>query len=754
MPYSQRPQLLQFVGEGSCSFDGSNDYVDVSDDSTLDMGTGDFSVSYWHKSGAEIDQPFLGKKAVFSDNTAGWVIYMQNAPNVIRCRIGGGSSNVAVSATTVADDSVWHHISMVRDGDNLYLYFDGIREGSTNGVNSLDVDNSESLYMGKSEALYSEISIKNVAIWNRAVTATEVQNVMYKTYYEVSGRLASGLVSWWTLEKTLTSTTTKDVHGSNNGTLGDGITAGTAPTFNSGVYGGVVPVIPRSIDNSPKVQADAIGAGSALFVDGNSDYIDISTITLTGAFTVSAWVNPDSVTEAMILVGDTNSEDNIRMNTATVMRYIINNSSTDWTHGLTFTASEWQYMTWTRDGSNVNRMYRNGILGDTTDTKSGDFTPSIIGAKGVPDTFADYTDGKICQLGIWRGALTQEKIQSVMEKTYEELTATEKSSLSTFVEDDCADDSISAGWDSGISSNLSFDTDHYDLTYPSNNNFGMDATIVAGQLYKMTCDVKIKTDWSGNCSFFNYNGSSNIYGRQLKSDVNTSSYTTVTDYVIASGSGSGTIGFNVGAAGAISIKNFKAETVTHDLVSYWALDDGENENTTKHYTVADSMSTFGDNLLADGDAGSDNWTDDTGGTNPALVNEKSSEYAKEGTYSRKFVIDGSSDAIHTPTFTTESSAVYQVSFWIRPSATSINFYVKQGDGSGTNTTASENGSTTTWLRSFTANEWNKITTYYTESSGGSSAYLEFESPGTSDGTHYIDEVKVRKVLTGNFGELF
>ena len=33
------------------------------------------------------------------------------------------------------------------------------------------------------------------------------------------------------------------------------------------------------------------------------------------------------------------------------------------------------------------------------------------------------------QVGIWRGALTQEKIQSIMEKTYSELTSSEKTNL-------------------------------------------------------------------------------------------------------------------------------------------------------------------------------------------------------------------------------------------------------------------------------------------------------------------------------------
>ena len=177
--------------------------------------------------------------------------------------------------------------------------------------------------------------------------------------------------------------------------------------------------MPYRGDNTTK-GTQFVGTGSTSFDGG--DYINIPTITLTGAFTVSAWIYPDSVTEAMIVVGDTDSQDNIRMNTATVMRYIINNSSTDWTHGLTFTANEWQYMTWTRDVSNVNRMYRNGILGGTTDTKSGDFTPTIIGAKGVPSTFPDYTEGKMKNVAIWERALTATEVQNVMYKTYAEVS--------------------------------------------------------------------------------------------------------------------------------------------------------------------------------------------------------------------------------------------------------------------------------------------------------------------------------------------
>ena len=650
MPYKGHPaEETKFVGTGSTSFDG-DDYVDTGATfkTTFD---GSFTISAWIKptdGNPSSDEVVIGTNN--ADDTDAMWFYVRDGGELGFWYEANNNSDLTLTSSDMFTDGQqdWCYVCAVVDDslNQVSLYFNGVLQtlsGSYDGDISA-ITNSDFQSSGTTPNLFigarsdngtadSEFtgSIKNVAIWNRVLTATEVQNVMYKQYAEVSGRLASGLVSWWALEETATSTTTADSHGSNTGTLGDGSTSSTYPAFNSDLYGGDTPVKPRAIDNAPTVQADAIGSGSAYFVTGNDDYIncgnssDFPDDPDGEEFTVTAWFKGDVGADGTIVSKADNSNRAIQLYTDsddTLIGYI---GGTNLDSSTVVADGTWHHValrSFNDGGTYKGEVYVDGVfkvVGTTGSTTATD-RDFLIGARRDADnTDVGYTiTGNLCQVGIWSSALTQAQIQSIMEKTYEELTASEKT----------------------------------------------------------------------------------------------------------------------------------------NLVSYWALDVGENENTTKHYTVADSMSTFGDNLLADGDAGSDNWTNDTGGTNPALVNEKSSEYAKEGTYSRKFVVDGNNDAIHTPTFTTESSGVYQVSFWIRPDSTSVNFYAYQGDGSGTNTTASENGSSTTWFRSFTANEWNKITTYYTESSGGSSAYLEFESPGGSnDQIYYIDEVKVRKVLTGNFGEL-
>jgi hypothetical protein len=220
----------EFFSSYSLYFDGSDDYVDCGNDNSLDFGTGDFSVTLWHKSGAEQNQPFIGKKAVYDDNTAGWVIYMQNAPDVMRCRIGGGSSEVATSiedaadSTLVADDNQWHHTVMVRSGDNLYLYFDGVLgpDGGAAGVNSLSVNNSEPLYIGRSASLYPAMFADEVALWNAALSEKDIKriynngmpnNLLLPGVYATDR--TSNLKGWWRFEE-VSGTSVADSSGNGN----------------------------------------------------------------------------------------------------------------------------------------------------------------------------------------------------------------------------------------------------------------------------------------------------------------------------------------------------------------------------------------------------------------------------------------------------------------------------------------------------------------------------------------------------------
>jgi hypothetical protein len=189
--------------------------------------------------------------------------YLKLQSDNLKMRTGDSET----SQTAFTDTGVWHHVAGVFDGANnyQYLYLDGVEKYSEAQADDLDMDGLKTVIGSYYNTTYGLVgSMKNVAVWSRALTATEVQNVMYKTYAEVSGRLASGLVSWWGLDVDYT-----DSHGDNDGT-------NSGSTLSTSLYGGNTPVIPRAIDNAPTVQADAIGSGSAVFVGGSAEKIVIA----------------------------------------------------------------------------------------------------------------------------------------------------------------------------------------------------------------------------------------------------------------------------------------------------------------------------------------------------------------------------------------------------------------------------------------------------------------------------------------------
>ena len=282
--------------------------------------------------------------------------------------------------------------------------------------------------------------------------------------------------------------------------------------------------------------------------------------------------------------------------------------------------NKWTHFCGTYDGGGADsgvKLYINGMQVDDTNGGVGSYTAmENLGAEvRIMRGNTNYADGKIDELAIWNTALTSSQVKTLYNnrepfnaknialsslkgfwrmgdgvldhKQTNGLVADQvNATLSTLVEDDCADSGL-GDWSGDATE--AFDTDHYDLTYSGNGNHGMDATIVASQLYKLTCDIKIKTDYSGTLKYFTYDGSGTTYTSDFKSEVNDSSYTTITKYLVANSSGgSGTAGFSVNTVGVLSIKNFKVESVTHDLVSYWSLDETAEVTTTGTATAADS----------------------------------------------------------------------------------------------------------------------------------------------------------------------
>ena len=156
----------------------------------LDWGTGNsFSIEFWMKgipgtTGAGTNpEVMIGRNEVV--NQPQWWIGVTTSKN-IRWYIAdssGDSAGLNASPAVDASDGQWHHIVCVRDADNnkLHLYVDNV-DTEIDKTFAAGFESTADLNLGYmlGEFHFSG-ALDEVAIYNRALTATEVQEHFNKT---------------------------------------------------------------------------------------------------------------------------------------------------------------------------------------------------------------------------------------------------------------------------------------------------------------------------------------------------------------------------------------------------------------------------------------------------------------------------------------------------------------------------------------------------------------------------------------------
>ena len=428
MPYNS-PKEVKFVGQGSTEFDGTGDYIDCGD--PIISGTGDYTFIAWIKKGTDTSsvRNIAGNYAG-GDGLQG-IQFGISAAEKFQTYTDG--TNDYVTGATDIPLNVWTHVASTRSSNNAVVYVNGVSDATgtlDNDIGHVDFDFTIGANPGGGEPFTG--SIKNVAVWNRALSATEIQNVMYKTYADLSGTLSSGLVSWWALESDYLDSTSSDNDGTANGD----------PVQTSSLYGGVTPLIPRGVDNAPTVQADAIGTGYANF-DDDEEYIDFGDVALgTSDFSISMWAysddwDKDTVGDTYILSRYLDGSNYWYIYTDGSKRLVFTavvGGSTKINQTATFalTNKQWHHITIVADVSSDIKFYVDGVLVfSASDSSSGadlDDNASTLRLGTLVGTTSGFL-GRVKNLGIWLGLLTQAQIQSIMEKTYSELISSEKTNL-------------------------------------------------------------------------------------------------------------------------------------------------------------------------------------------------------------------------------------------------------------------------------------------------------------------------------------
>ncbi|MHA2380464.1 MAG: DUF2341 domain-containing protein [Candidatus Thorarchaeota archaeon] len=152
--------------DGSIDFDNNQDYIHCGNDTSLNVGSNDFSLSLWFKYDGVDMGVLAGKGAVLMAKR--YRISIESGPGMLMAEIDDDTMSKTVFSTSTYGDNLWHHVSLVRDGNNLRLYIDGVEDpNSPNDITGYgSLDESESFYIG---AFRSEVG-GTLGYWSTANT--------------------------------------------------------------------------------------------------------------------------------------------------------------------------------------------------------------------------------------------------------------------------------------------------------------------------------------------------------------------------------------------------------------------------------------------------------------------------------------------------------------------------------------------------------------------------------------------------------
>ena len=169
--------LAGIANNYSMNFDSaSGDFIQVPNTTDFDFGTGDFTWSLWVNYETHVN--YAGLLVTGTSNSeyrlkfqfSGQILYMQNAD---------GDSQVADLGTNITGTG-WHHLCLVRSSGIITTYLDGSdvdTDSRTGNVNS----NGNDLLIGRNGGSYFNGKMDEVAIWNTALTSTQVSEIYNAT---------------------------------------------------------------------------------------------------------------------------------------------------------------------------------------------------------------------------------------------------------------------------------------------------------------------------------------------------------------------------------------------------------------------------------------------------------------------------------------------------------------------------------------------------------------------------------------------
>jgi hypothetical protein len=249
---------------GALTFNGTTQYVSIPSSANYDSTTGTWAG--WFKTAQTPASSFLimGRHDASASENGITVVLLSSGALFATIKTNNVTSVMDISGGSGLNDGKWHHWAFTFNGTSpASLYLDGVQVNTVTPNSSWSF-NSQSVRLGiPMDSYWGDFSgsLDDIRIYNRVLSAAEVATLHS---YHISPP-SSGLAGWWKFDE---SSGSAAADSSGNGLTG---TLTGAPTWTAG----------------GKING-------ALNFDGATQRVQIATAgTLSGAFTVSVWANPN-----------------------------------------------------------------------------------------------------------------------------------------------------------------------------------------------------------------------------------------------------------------------------------------------------------------------------------------------------------------------------------------------------------------------------------------------------------------------------
>ena len=163
------------TNNGYFSFDGSDDYIDFGNDSSLSAigGNSNVSASAWvyYTAYGGGGQPY----SVITVKGFPWTWLLENPSNIFTFRISAGGADVNIVDTSTHLLNTWYNVVGTYNGSVISIYVNGVLKNARVQTGTLGT-NSETAKIGTYQGTNYNLTgrISNVYIYNRTLSSTEI----------------------------------------------------------------------------------------------------------------------------------------------------------------------------------------------------------------------------------------------------------------------------------------------------------------------------------------------------------------------------------------------------------------------------------------------------------------------------------------------------------------------------------------------------------------------------------------------------